>query len=169
MADQQQNAPAPSLLDIIKQLMNPSSWALLRYILVGLGPMLGLFGVAGFSPATINKIVTYAEGFGAIALGIYLLIGVLIPLTALIYGVLSATLKAQVARWKELAKNPAAAGADVQKALVQATAEIAKAPASKEVANAMIAATNSLPQVQSVAVDRATAQAIATPGVVVGR
>lgn len=172
MTDQQPQPQAPSLLDIIRQFMNPSSWATLRYLLTMLTPLLGLFGLAGFTPAAINKIVTYAESFGAIALGLYLLIGVLIPLTAMIYGILSATLKAQKARWIELAKNPTAAGADVQKALIQATTEIAKnanAPGAAGVANAMIAATNSLPQVQQIATDARTAKAVGQSGVVAAR
>lgn len=166
MADQQQ---PPSLLDIIKQTFSPTTWSLLRYSLTAISPMLGLFGLAGFTPATINKIVAYAQGFGAVILGGYLVMGVLIPLTAMIYGVLSATLKAQVARWKELAKNPTAAGADVQKALIQATSEIAKsaaAPGASDVAHAMIAATNSLPQVQGIATDAETARVVNQPGVV---
>lgn len=161
--------PPTSVLDIIKQFLSPTSWALLRYILTAITPLLGLFGLAGFTPDSINKITQYAQGIGAVILGIYLLIGVLIPLTAMIYGVLSATLKTQVARWKELAKNPSAAGADVQKALIQATSEIAKtagAPGAKDIANAMIAATNSLPQVQTISTDAVTAKAVNAPGVV---
>lgn len=170
MADQQQDTP--SALDIIKQTLSPTTWAFLRYFLAALSPLLGLFGLAGFTPDSINRIVTYAQGVGAALLGLYLLIGVLIPLSAMIFGVLSATLKAQVARWKVLAKNPAAAGADVQKALIQATTEVAKAaatPGASDVAHAMIAATNSLPQVRTISTDQATAIAVAQPGVVPSR
>lgn len=167
MTDQQQ--PAPTVLDIIKQMLSPTSWTTVRYILTALTPLLGVFGLAGFTPATINKIVTYAQGVGAVLLGIYLLIGVLIPLTAMIYGILSSTLKTQVVRWKQLAKDPSAAGQEATKAIIQATAEIAKtasAPGGDDIAHAMIAATNSLPQVQTIATDLATAKAIAQPGVV---
>lgn len=167
MADGDQNQP--TLMQYLAQLFSPTTWAALRYFLAAVSPLLGLFGLAGFSPDKVNSIVLYAQEFGAAVLALCALLGILLPLSALIFGILSSTVKAQIARWKELAKNPTQAGQEAQKAIVAATAEVAKAasaPGAKDLAAALVRATNSLPQVQTIVTDQATKEAVNQPGVV---
>lgn len=155
MADEQQTSTSTSTsaTDIVKQLFSPTTLAALRYALTALAPVLALFGFTGLTPAAIDQWVQYAQTFGVAALAIMALLGIALPLTVAVFGILSSTVKKQIARVRELADNPQLASQEAQKALVEATAQIAKAPAGGEAIAALVKATKDLPGVSNVTVN----------------
>jgi predicted PurR-regulated permease PerM len=167
MTDQQ--PPQPTLTSYVRFLFSPTTLAALRYTLAALAPLVALFGVSGFTPDRINKWVAYAQTFGTAALAVLALLGVLVPVIVGIMGVLSATIKTQISRVRELASNPQLAGQEAAKALTAATSELAKSgdvQQSAAAVNALVNATIELKQVKTIITDKATAAASPSSSVV---
>ena len=166
MTTEQQPVPQPGLSQVIADLFSPTTWAALRYFLAALSPFLSLFGLSALTPNQIDTVIGYSKEAGTLIQASMVLIGIVLPLTALVFGVLSSTIKAQASRWRALAKDPSQASADTQKAIISAVAGIAKAGTSTDVAASLVAATNSLSQVQTIVTDKAISEAVNQPGVV---
>lgn len=165
MADQ----ATPSVTDYIKQLFSPATLAAFRYALAAISPVLALFGFTGLSPDRIDAWVIYAKTFGTAALGVMALLGIAVPLGVAILGILSATIKKQIARVRELANNPQLASEEAQKAIVEATSAIAQDKTlvkSAEAVKTLVDATIALPQVQTIVTDAKTAAASPSESVV---
>lgn len=166
MTDQTQ---PPSVSSYVKMLFSPATLAALRYTLASVAPLLALFGFTGLTPDRINSWVTYAQSFGTAALAILALLGIVVPLVVAILGVLSSTIKKQIARVRELANNPELASKEAAKALTDATSELAKSgdvQKSADAVNALVKATIGLDQVQAIVTDKATADASTSASVV---
>lgn len=168
MSSQQTPPPSPTLLSSVMQLFNPATLAALRYALTALSPVLAIFGLAALTPDQIDHFIGYAKTFGTAVSAIFALAGIIIPTAALIFGVLSSTFKKQVARFKELSKDPSAAGEEAAKAIIDATSAIAQSSSgqSKNATQTLIAATIALPSVQTIVTDKATAEAAPSENVV---
>ena len=167
MTDQQ--APQPTLTSYVKFLFSPTTLAAFRYALAAAAPLVALFGISGFTPERINQWVAYAQTFGTAALAVLALLGIVVPVIVGIFGVLSATIKTQIGRVRELANNPQLANQAAAKALTAATSELAKSDdvqQSKDAVNALINATIGLDKVQTIITDKATAAASSSPSVV---
>lgn len=163
-----QPTPTPSLTASVMQLFNPATLAAVRYALTALSPILAIFGFAVLTPDQVDHFIGYAKTFGTAAAAISALVGILVPTAALIFGVLSSTWKKQIARFKELSKDPSAAGEEAAKAIIDATSAIAQAPGpqSKNATQTLIAATIALPSVQTIVADKDTADAAPSENVV---
>jgi len=160
-----------SLSSTISALFSPTTLATVRYALAALSPVLALFGFTGLTPDKIDAWVTYAKSFGTAALAIIALVGIVMPLVVAIFGILSATMKKQIARVRELAANPQLANQEAQKAIIDATKAIAtdkSIPKSIESVNSLVEATIALPQVQTIITDRKTADASPSNDVIAG-
>lgn len=168
MTNPDSNTPQPSLSVILAQLFSPTTAAALRYALVSLSPLLALFGITSLSSTKVDMIVTYAKTFGAAASAIMLLAGIVIPLALAIVGVLSATVKKQIARVRELAANPQLANEEAQTALMAATRAIAspEVPKSVEAVKTLIEATDSLTQVKGIVTTDQVARSTSSPNIV---
>lgn len=168
MSSQQTPPPSPSLMTYVMQLFNPATLAAVRYTLTAISPVLAIFGFAALTPDQVDHFIGYAKTFGTAAAAISALVGILVPVAALIYGVLSSTWKKQVARFKALSKDPTAAGEEAAKAIIDATSAIAQSPSpqSKNATQTLIAATIALPGVQTIVTDKATADAAPSENVV---
>lgn len=193
MSSQQTPPPSPSAMTYISQLFSPTTLAALRYALAMASPLLALFGFAALTPDQIDHVIAYAKTFGTAAAAISALIGIVVPLTAAIYGTLSATWRKQVARFKILSQNPSAAGEEAAKAIIEATSSIAQSSsgqsegAAKAIINAtsaiaqsssgqsenatqtLIAATIALPAVQTIVTDQVTADAAPSENVIAAK
>ena len=159
----------PTLTSYVKSLFSPTTLAALRYTLTAIAPFVALFGISGFTPDKINSWVAYAQTFGTAALAVLALLGVVVPVIVGIMGVLSATVKKQIARVRELANNPQLANQEAAKALTEATSELAKSgdvQKSADAVNALVKATIGLDQVQTIITDKATAAASPSPSVI---
>lgn len=170
MSNQDQNQP--SLSGYVKLIFSSPTLAALRYALVALVPIAGLFGISGFTPDKANQIVAYAQTFGTATLAIITLLSIVGPLVLAIIGVLSATVKKQIARVRELANNPQLASAEAAKALTDATAQLAKSgdvQKSAEAVNALVTATIGLDQVQTIVATSAVAAAVPSESVVAAK
>jgi hypothetical protein len=166
MADQQ---PQPTLTSYVKFLFSPTTLVVLRYTLAAIAPLAALFGFSGLTPDRISSWVAYAQTFGTAALAVLALLGVVVPVIVGIFGVLSATIKKQIARVRELADNPQLANEEAAKALTDATSELAKSgdvQQSAAAVNALVAATIGLNKVQTIITDKATADASPSPSVI---
>lgn len=161
----------PSLTSTVSALFSPTTLAAVRYALQAMAPVLALFGFAGLTPDKIDFWVTYAKSFGTAALAVIALVGIVLPLVIAIFGILSATVKKQIARVRELAANPQLANQEAQKAIIEATKAIASdktIPKSLEAVDTLVAATIALPQVQTIVTDKRTANATTSQDVVEG-
>lgn len=167
MSDQNNNQP--SLTSTITALFSPTTLAALRYFLTAVSPLLALFGFTGLTPDRIDTWVAYAKTFGTASLALVALIGIVLPLGIAVLGILSATIKKQIARVRELAANPQLASEEAQKALVDATKAIAtdpSVPKSAETVKTLITATRALDDVQTIVASPAIANSITDPEVV---
>lgn len=168
MSNTDNNQP-PSLASYVKMLFSAPTLAAFRYALVALAPVVSLFGFAGLTPARINDVVTYAQTFGTAVLAIIALVSIVVPLFLAIVGVLSATIKKQIARVRELANNPQMANAAAAQALTEATSQLAKSgdvQTSADAVNALVKATIGLDKVQAIVADKDVAAASSSPSVV---
>lgn len=161
----------PSIMTFVSQLFSPATLAAFRYTLTAISPLIALFGFTALTPDKIDVWVTYAKTFGTAAAAIAALVGIVLPVVVAIIGVLSATVKKQIARVRELAANPQLANQEAQKAIIDATKAIAtdkSIPKSIENVNNLVAATIALPQVQTIITDKKTADASPSSDVVAG-
>lgn len=168
MSSTDPNQPT-SISGYVKMLFSPATMAAFRYALASLAPLVALFGVSGFTPDRINAWVDYAQKFGTATLAILALAGVVIPLVVALIGVLSSTIKKQIARVKELANNPQLASAEAAKALTEATSQLAKSgdvQQSADAVNALVKATIGLEGVQTIVGSDEVKQAANNPSVV---
>lgn len=167
MSNNDQNQP--SLTGYVKMLFSPSTMAALRYTLTAIAPLFAIFGISGFTPDKVNAWVAYAQTFGTAILSLIALLGIVVPVITIIIGMLSATIKKQIARVRELANNPQEASAEAAKALTEATAELARSgdvQKSADAVNALVKATIGLDQVQTIVTDKSTSEASASASVV---
>jgi hypothetical protein len=171
MSSQQTPPPSPTLMSTVAQLFSPATLAAVRYTLTAVSPVLAIFGFAALTPDQIDHFINYAKTFGVAAGAISALVGILVPTAALIFGVLSSTWKKQVARFKQLSKDPSAAGEEAAKAIIEATGAIAQSPGSqsKNAVQTLIATTVALPEVQTIVTDQATADAAPSENVVAAK
>ena len=170
MSSQDQNQPQ-SASGYIQMLVSAPTLAALRYTLAMIAPCVALFGFTGLTPDRIDIWVAYAKTFGNAALAIMALLGIVVPLVVALLGVLSSTVKKQIARVRELANNPQMASAEAAKALTDATAQLAKSgdvQKSADAVNALVKATIGLDQVQTIVTDAKTADAVPSASVVSG-
>lgn len=164
-ADQSQS----SLTSSVAAIFSPTTLAAFRYLLVALSPVMALFGFTGLTPDRIDSYVAYAKTFGGAALAIMAFLGIVVPLAVALIGVLSATIKKQIARVRELANNPQLASAEAAKALTEATAQLAKSgdvQKSAAAVDALVKATIGLNQVQTIVGTEAVTKAANNPSVV---
>jgi len=95
-----------------------------------------------------------AQQIGVTLGAIAALIGLVTPIAMAIFGMLTSTIKAQIASVKAAATGPAGpAAVSAQKALIDATSAVAhdnSIPASKDARDTLVAATISLPDVQTI-------------------
>lgn len=168
MSNTDQNQP--SLSGYVKMMFSPATMAALRYFLTAVAPIFAWFGLAGLGNADkVNAWVAYAQTFGTAVLALLALLGIVIPVVIAIFGILSATIKKQIARVRELANNPQLASAEAAKALTDATAQLAKSgdvQKSADAVNALVKATIGLDQVQTIVTDKATSEASPSASVV---
>lgn len=134
-------------MDQIKQLFSPPVLAALRYALAAIAPLFALAGFAFLTPDKINSIIASVQQIGTAAASIAALLGVILPIVVGIYGSLSATIKNQIGRVKEIAKD---------------TSE----PLAEDAKQALIAATIAQPSVQAIVTDKTTADAAPSESVV---
>lgn len=134
-------------MDQIKALFSPPVLAALRYALTAIAPLFALAGFAFLTPDKINSIIASAQQIGTAAASIAALLGIILPIAAGIYGSLSATIKSQIGRVKDVAQDTS-----------QPLAEDAK--------QALIAATIAQPSVQTIVTDKTTADAAPSESVV---
>lgn len=169
MTDPTNNNQAPTFSSTIAALFSPATLAALRYTLAALSPLVALFGFTGLTPDKIDIWVAYAKTFGTAALAVAALVGIVMPLVVAIFGILSSTVKKQIARVRELANNPQLATEEAQKALVAATAAIAQNPSivqSLGAQQALVSATISLDGVQTIVADKKLADSVPSESVV---
>lgn len=158
-----------SLTSTVKMLFSPTMLIAMRYTLTAIAPVLALFGFTGLTPDRIDGWVAYAKTFGVATLAIMALLGILIPLVTTIFGLLSSTIKKQIARVRELANNPQLASAEAAKALTDATSELAKSDdvqKSTDAVNALVKATINLDKVQTIVGTTEVKEAANNPSVV---
>jgi hypothetical protein len=141
----------------LNQLFSPPVLAAFRYLLTALAPLFALAGFTILSPDQITKVMNVVQQFGTAAAAFAAFAGILIPVVAGTVGAMSATIRKQVARVKELAHNPDLASNEAQKALIEATS--AMTPQSDDAKQALIAATVAMPEVKTIVTDQATADA----------
>lgn len=160
--------PSTDLRGAILALFSPGTLAALRYALAAISPAMALFGLTALTPDQIDRVVTYAKTFGAAASAVFMLLGILVPLLMAMVGVLSATVKKQIARVRELATNPQLANEEAQKAIVAATKAIADrgVPKSQAAVQALVDTTISLPQVQTIIASPKVATMSPSPDVI---
>jgi hypothetical protein len=159
----------PSLSGYVKMLFSPVTLAALRYALVAVTPLAALFGFTGLTPDRINSVVAYAQTFGTATLAVLALLGIVMPVVVAIIGMLTATVKKQIARVRELANNPQMASAAAAKALTDATSQLAKSDdvqTSADAVNALVKATIGLDQVQTIVGTKEVEKAAGNPSVI---
>lgn len=125
-------------MDSIKQLFSPPVIAAIRYFLAALGTLLAGAGFIALSPQQIDKVISLFQQLGTTLTALLTLVGLTAPVVSLIYGMLSATIRQQIGRVKDIAQDKS-----------QPLAEDAK--------QALIAATIAQPSVQTIVTDRQTA------------
>lgn len=158
-----------SLTSTVKMLFSPTMLIAMRYTLTAIAPVLALFGFTGLTPDRIDGWVAYAKTFGVATLAIMALLGILIPLVTTIFGLLSSTIKKQIARVRELANNPQLASAEAAKALTEATSQLAKSgdvQTSAAAVDALVKATIGLDKVQTIVTTTDVKDAANNPSVV---
>jgi hypothetical protein len=158
----------PNLRAMLVALFGPTTYTALRYALASIAPLLALFGITGLTSGKIESIVTYAQTFGTAMLAILTLLGIAIPMLMAILGVLTSTIKKQIARVRELAANPDLANEEAQKAIVDATKALAGStlPQSMQAVQSLVDATIALPQVRTIVTTDAVASASPSDDVV---
>ena len=164
-----QTPQPPSISSYVRMLFSPTTLAALRYTLAAVAPVLAIFGFTGLTPDRINGWVVYAQTFGTATLAVLALLGIVAPVAVGIMGVLSATIKKQISRVRELANNPQLASQEAAKALTDATSELAKSgdvQQSADAVNALVKATIGLDQVHTIVTTDAVANASADPSVI---
>lgn len=162
------NTP-PSIMTYLSALFSPGTLVAFRYALASISPLVAMFGFASLTPERIDQIVAYAKTFGAAAAAISALIGIVLPLVVAIFGILSSTVKKQIARVRELANNPQLANEEAAKALVDATKAVANSDVLQQSASAtkaLVLATKDLAGVQTIVATKALSEAVNSPSVV---
>lgn len=131
----------------VKQLFSPAVLTALRYLLTAVSPLLAVVGVVALSPQQIDHIIATAQQIGVVVGAIAALIGIVAPIGAGIWGTFKSTSKQQIQSVAAIANDPTQ-------------------PQSADAKQTLIAATISLPEVQTIVTDKATADAAPSESVV---
>jgi hypothetical protein len=158
----------PDLRAMLVALFGPTTYTALRYTLTSIAPLLAVFGLTGLTSGKIESIVNYAQTFGTAVLASLTLLGIAIPLLMAIIGVLTSTIKKQIARVRELAANPKLANEEAQQAIIAATRAMANPGVANSAAavQSLVDTTISLPQVKTIVASDQVARAAPSDDVV---
>ena|SRR6185312_2597787 len=133
------------------------------------GTAIAIFGLQA-KGITLDQVKEVIGALGSAVNDIVVLIAAVAPFYAMIKASHSANPSVQGASLAATASGPASpAAVEAQKAIIQATSTIAQdqsIPASQEAANTLVKATIALPQVQTIAADETTRKAVGDPSVV---
>ena len=121
-------APTQSLATQIAALFSSPVLTAFRYALTALGSTMALLGVVAFSPAQIDHIINVTQQIGVTVGAIIALIGIVTPIAMTVFGMLSSTIKAQVAAVRAM---PGVSKVLVNDKANQTLAAIAVGPDSK--------------------------------------
>lgn len=140
------------MLKTIQGLFNGPTLSAFRGVLIALGTLLGMFGVAALSPEKIDKIVAIASQVGVLIGSIAALAGVAVPVVMQVYNSLKESDHSKITDVAAIATDPTKTTSDSAKvALLGATASVVADTSSpvqsKEVKKALLDATAAMPEV----------------------
>jgi hypothetical protein len=131
--------PSTSIASQIAVLFSPATFAAIRYALTTVGALLAMFGLTALSSDKIDSIINMMKQLGTTIGAILTLIGIITPVAMAVIGTVRSTVKSQIASVRAIAKEQQPLTKDAKNALVAATIsldEVQTIVGTKEIANA---------------------------------